>query len=410
MSSFASRSDVLPPEQSESIDVLREVVETLAPLEKRAGSEGERRAAEWLCERLTAAGAAARIDEVQFRDGYALQMLPLGTTGIVAGLLALSGRARVPAAIASALAAAAIADDADNRKRIWRRLIARAKPTTNVVAEVGDPSAECTLVVLAHHDAAPTGRVFDQSLQRVIARRFPRLIERANASLPLWWPIIGAPAAVAIGAATGRRGLLKTGVVMSIVNGALGLDIARSPIVPGANDNLSGVAVLVGLAERLRAKPVEGLRVLLASCGAEEVLQGGIYPFVDQHLRPLDPTRTWVLNLDTVGSPRLVLLEGEGVLAIEEYTDPTFRDHVAAAAIETEIPLVRGQRARSSTDSVIPSRAGYPTATVTSFEPDTKLLSNYHLPTDTPENLDYDTVAEALTLTEALARRLARVG
>ncbi len=150
--------------------------------------------------------------------------------------------------------------------------------------------------------------------------------------------------------------------------------------------------------------------MLLASCGAEEVLQGGIYPFVDEHLRPLDPTRTWVLNLDTVGSPRLVLLEGEGVLAIEDYTDPAFRDHVAAAAIEAEIPLVRGQRARSSTDSVIPSRAGYPTATVTSFEPDTKLLSNYHLPSDTPENLDYGTVAEALMLTEALARRLARVG
>ena len=44
---------------------------------------------------------------------------------------------------------------------------------------------------------------------------------------------------------------------------------------------------------------------------------------------------------------------------------------------------------------------------MTSFEPDTKLLSNYHLPTDTPENLDFSTVREAVDLTEALARRLA---
>jgi Peptidase family M28 len=409
VSSFAPRTELTAVEDDGLDRVLREVVETLAPLEKRAGSEGERRAAEWLCERLSASGAAARIDEVEFRDGYAAQLLPLGFASMVAGLLVLSGRARVPAAIVSALAAAAIADDVDNRKRVWRRLITRPKQTTNVVAEVGDLGAERTLLVLAHHDAAPTGRVFDQSLQRVLARRFPRLIERANASLPLWWPIIGAPAAVAIGAATGRRGLVKAGLALGSVNAALGIDIARSPIVPGANDNLSGVAVLVGLAERLRSAPIEGLRVVLVSCGAEEVLQGGIYPFVDQHLKPLDPTRTWVLNLDTVGSPRLVLLEGEGVLAIEDYTDPTLRDQVAAAAVETEIPLVRGQRARSSTDSVIPSRAGYPTATVTSFEPDTKLLSNYHLPTDTPENLDYGTVAEALVLTEAVARRLARV-
>ena len=105
-----------------------------------------------------------------------------------------------------------------------------------------------------------------------------------------------------------------------------------------------------------------------------------------------------------------MLLEGEGVLAIEDYPDPSFRDLVAATAEDEGIPLVRGQRARTSTDSVIPSRAGYSTATLTSFEPDTKLLSNYHLPSDTPENLDFGTVADALRLTEALARRLARQG
>ena len=191
------------------------------------------------------------------------------------------------------------------------------------------------------------------------------------------------------------------------MNTALGADIARDRIVPGANDNLSGVAVLAGMAERLLARPVKGLRVLLCSCGAEEVLQGGIYAFVDTHLRRLDPASTWVLNLDTVGSPQLVMLEGEGVLGIEDYTDPSFRDLIAATALDAGVPLIRGQRARSSTDSVIPSRAGYATATLTSFEPDTKLLSNYHLPSDTPENLDFGTVREALDVTEALARRLA---
>ncbi len=35
------------------------------------------------------------------------------------------------------------------------------------------------------------------------------------------------------------------------------------------------------------------------------------------------------------------------------------------------------------------------------------LLSNYHLPSDTPENLDFGTVAQALALTETLACRLA---
>jgi Zn-dependent M28 family amino/carboxypeptidase len=245
-------------------------------------------------------------------------------------------------------------------------------------------------------------------VERTLARRFPELVQRTNASLPLWWPIIAAPALVALGAATGSRALLAAGTAGSLITTGLGADIARGKIVPGANDNLSGVAVLAGMAERLRAAPVEGLRVMLCSCGAEEVLQGGIYSFVDTHLRRLDPARTWVLNLDTVGSPRLVLLEGEGVLGVEDYTDPSFRDLIAATAAEAGVPLTRGQRARSSTDSVIPSRAGYATATLTSFEPDTKLLSNYHLPSDTPANLDFGTVAACAEVCLEAVRSLSR--
>jgi Peptidase family M28 len=388
-------------------ETLREVVTALASLDRRAGSPGEREAAEWLRARLSDAGVDAWVEDVPFRDGYARQLLPLGAAGAAAGAFALLGRARAPAAVIATLAAAAIIDDADNGLRPWRRLVTRPRTTTNVVAEAGDPEAERTLVVLAHHDAAPTGRVFDQSLQRAFAKSFPAIVQRINASLPLWWPVIAAPALVAVGAATANRGLLAAGTIASVGTTALGADIARSEVVPGANDNLSGVAVLVALAERLRAERTSGLRVVLASCGAEEVLQGGIYPFVERHLRPLDPRRTWVLNLDTIGSPHLVLLEGEGILAVEDYTDPSFRDLVAATAEEAGIPVVRGQRARSSTDSVVPSRAGYPTATLTSFEPETKLLSNYHLPSDTPENLDFGTVSQGLGLTEALVRRLA---
>ncbi len=67
----------------------------------------------------------------------------------------------------------------------------------------------------------------------------------------------------------------------------------------------------------------------------------------------------------------------------------------------------RGVRARVSTDAVLPSRAGYPTASLASWEPDTKLLSNYHLMTDTPENLCYRTVVEAIELVLKVAGELA---
>jgi Iap family predicted aminopeptidase len=93
---------------------------------------------------------------------------------------------------------------------------------------------------------------------------------------------------------------------------------------------------------------------------------------------------------------------------MEEYPDRRFRDLVASAAAKaTGAPLRRGCRARSSTDAVIPSRAGYPTATLASWEPDSKVLSNYHLMSDTPENLDYRTIARAVGIAHAAAEELA---
>src|SRR6266508_1039493 len=87
------------------------------------------------------------------------------------------------------------------------------------------------------------------------------------------------------------------------------VDIGRRPAVPGANDNLSGVAALAALARALRDRPLEGLRVLLVSAGAEEALQEGIRGFARAHFPRLPRGSTWFVNLDTIGSGRLVLLE-----------------------------------------------------------------------------------------------------
>jgi Zn-dependent M28 family amino/carboxypeptidase len=250
--------------------------------------------------------------------------------------------------------------------------------------------------------------MFDQSLQKWLAKRFPDIVQNTDTALPIWWPTSAGPLCTIAAAATGSRRLALAGRLLSGAIVALAADIARHRIVPGANDNLSACAVHVALAERLRAEPVSGIRVVLASCGAEEVLQGGIYGFVDRHLSKCDPAKTWVLNLDTIGSPQLILIEGEGPFWMHEYTDESFRDRVAAVAERaTGEPLRRGTRARASTDTIIPSRAGYPSTCIGSWEPDTKLLSNYHLMTDTPENLDYASIERAVDIAEALARDLA---
>ena len=390
-----------------SIETLREVVETLAPLDRLAGTEGERVAAEWLAQRLERAGAAAIVDEEEYLDGFAPLLGALAATGVAAGIAGAGGRARGAATAAGAAATGLLADDVSNGLRPVRRALAPRKTTWNVVAELGDPTAERTIVLMAHHDAARGGVVFDQTLQRKLVDWFPGVIERIDTAIPVWWGAAAGPALSAFGAATGRRKVAAAGAVVSAVATALLADIARHPVVPGANDNLSGVAALVAIAEALRDRPLAGARVLLVSCGAEEVLQGGIYGFAERHLRPLDRDRTFVINFDTVGSPELALLEGEGAFVIEDYFDRGLRDLCVQVAAEERIPIRRGMRATTSTDSLIPSRMGIPTLCLTSLNRH-KALENYHSMADTPENLSWNTVACAADLGESLTRRLAK--
>ena len=392
-----------------SQETLRDVCETLAAIDRGAGSDGEREAAEWLAARFERAGARTRVDEEEFLTGWPELHATLSAAGAAAGALALTGKGRRTAAAAGLATAALLADDASNGARPARKFLGEARTTWNVVAELGDPDAERTFVLLAHHDAAHGGRIFDQTFQRKLSDWFPGVIERIDTAIPLWWGVAGGPALTAVGALTRRRGLAAAGAALSVFSTLGFRDIARTPVVPGASDNLSGVASLVALAELFAAKPVDGLRVVLASCGAEEVLQGGIYGFARRHLAPLDRDRTWVLNLDTVGSPELVMLEGEGCFVMEDYFDRGFRDLIAETARRDGIRMRRGMRAATSTDSVIPSRMGIPTACLVSLNRH-KGLSNYHSPSDIPENLNYATIGAAADLAEAVVREFSPRG
>jgi Peptidase family M28 len=384
---------------------LREVIEQLASIERGPGSEGEAEAARWIAARLTAAGAPAEIEPASYYDGYAKPIAQLSAIAAFGALLATRRHTRGPGALIAGAAGLLIADDISNAKRFFRRLSA-PRATQNVVAVAGDPSAQRTLVVLAHHDAAPTGAIFDQTLQHKLGRLFPGILERIDTSTPLWWLVLAGPALAMYGGLRGCRRAAGLGLMTSLTTVAAMADVMRSPIVPGANDNASAVAVEVALAEHLRENPVSGLRIMIVSCGAEEVVQGGIYSFAERHFPELELERTWFLVLETLGSPILALVEGEGPVVMEDYPDKRFRDLVFEAARGLGVPLRRGLRARNSTDAVIPSHHGYPTAMLVSLDR-AKALSNYHLMSDTAENIDYSTVAQALLVSDGVVRKLA---
>jgi hypothetical protein len=387
-----------------SEETLREVVFTLAAMDRPPCSQGEREAAEWLAERFRAIGLedVATEDEPSW-GSFPPNVTTLAAVGAASALLTLRGH-RFLGALGSIKAGLGQFDEVLNGPRIFRRAMRNEKTTVNVVAKAGNPDAERTLVVLAHHDAAQTGFLFDQTAIRTFHEHYPDIIPNIKTQPPQWWGAFAGPILGALAALTGRRGLAKAALWLNLGTVVAVGDMWRSETVPGANDNLTACAVLVALAEMLRESPRD-IRVWLVSAGAEETLQDGIRAFMDSHGPELERDTTSFLCVDTVGSPRLVMLEGEGPALMEDY-DAGLRDTIARVAERDGFRLERGFRARASTDAIIPQRHGYRIANLCSVN-EYNNLSNYHLPTDTAENVNYETVAEAAKVAYALAAELA---
>jgi hypothetical protein len=389
------------------VEELEAVVHTLAGFERPSASEGEHRAAEWIAARLRQLGHPTTIEIERAHGGY---WWPIGLLNGGAALAGLAGRrwrsrrTRLLAAAVGAAAAAAIWDEVGGGRLWFRRAFLPHRDTFNVVAEAGDPGGAETLIVVAHHDAAHSGMVFHPALPRLFAERFPAMHERSKQSLPIMYGTWLGPVMVALGSILGRAGLLRAGSLLSASAAAVMLDIGSSDVVPGANDNLSAVAVLVALARSLAERSTPGVRVLLLTTGSEESFMEGMQGFMRRHGASLDPASTTVLCLECVGSPTLTLVEAEGMLRMRYYSDAA-RQRLADAGEAAGVELVRGLRTVAASDALIALRRGYPAAMLASID-GTKFPANYHWATDTPENLDWDTMAQAF----AVADRFLRLG
>lgn len=384
-----------------SQEELRERVQRLAAIERESGSAGERQAAELIAAELRDCGARVELEEESVHGTY---WWPIG---LLTGLAAVAGfgRRRLVAALAGAFAAAGVADDVRHEARWFRRFFLTKRPTVNVTAEVGPEDAERTIVLVAHHDAAHSGLVFHPAPPRWMLKRFPSLAAKAETTPGTMWGAFIGPVLVALGAVTGIRRLRLAGAVLSAGYAAAMAEIGFRGVVPGANDNLTGVVTLLSLARRLASEPLERTRVILLSTGSEESFSEGMQAWARRHFPTLPRDRTHVICVDTVGSPTLLVLQGEGMLGIEEYPKDLIATIVDCAS-DLGIDIYDRLRFRNATDGVIALKAGYPTAMIGSVD-EFKIPSNYHWPTDTAENVDYGTVADAARLCDELVRRLA---
>jgi hypothetical protein len=364
-------------------DDLRATVEHLAQIERPSASEGERIAAEWIAERFREFGLEPRVEQERAHGGF---WWPIGLLNAI-GLLAVRLRSKLLAFGALAL----LVDDIDQRHRVFRRALLPMRPTWNVTAETGDPNAKQTVVIVAHHDAAHGGMIFDTTALYALLNRFPQVVPRAKRWPPVMWGVVLGP----LFAALGRR---RLATLFSAGTIAAMADIGRSPVSPGANDNLAAVATVLALGKQR----YEGVRVLLVSTGSEESNSEGMFAWGRRHFPTLSRETTTFVALETLGSGNLTIAEAEGFLVPYRYT-PEVKDGLERCGRELGISVQRGLSNSFASDGQIPLHAGYRSVLLGALD-DYRLPANYHKPTDVPENLDYTSVENAVRVLDAFIR------
>ncbi|MGI6132530.1 MAG: M28 family metallopeptidase [Bacillota bacterium] len=162
---------------------------------------------------------------------------------------------------------------------------------------------------------------------------------------------------------------------------------------PGAMDNASGVAAMIEIARALSAGPVRPpLTVVFVAFNGEEQFMYGSRHYVSEPCLPL--SEATMVNIDTVGSPRGVLLQIENAAGRDTQMA---RDLCGVAA---QLGIGFRKSVSSGTDHSSFANAGV--EAVNLIQPD--FAGGYHGPGDAADGVDPGRVAEVVRLVLAFIR------
>jgi hypothetical protein len=246
------------------MDPLRVVNALCAHTRRGPCTDAERRGATLLHDALRGRGDDAWLEPEWVRPQWAPALALAAAMGVAASLLSVAV-ALVGAALASA-AALALALEATGRQGPARWPF-RRRATQSVVVEPADHDA-IALLICARTDSPRQGVVFGERWRRIAAR------------LPLdprGWAALAA-LAVVVTAVLRHLGVDGLGLgiaqfvptVLLLLTVAAAIDIALSPVSPGANDPAAAAAAALAIHAELTGAPLSRLSPGLILYGAGE--------------------------------------------------------------------------------------------------------------------------------------------
>ena len=391
-----------------------EIIRGLCSFEGRlTGTDAERRAANWLAERLRAQGRRADVEPTYVHPQIGLVLAAHAALGFGGSLLAI---AEPVAGFAIVFATAvSLYFDLSTRFYLLRRLFFR-RASQNVFSPGRRSDAPARLILVAHYDAARTGYIYNERSRRREARVPPNA--RAVLAPPrlLFWslvlllPILGARTAGIEESWLSLIQLLPT--LLLLVATFLLVDIQLSDVVPGANDNASGVAVALSAANALEAEPPRHLEVCVLLTGGNECVMEGMRSFVRRYRKASDRDSTYFLVLEMLGrGTNLHYLVAEGLAVTYRHSARLTQlcEAIATASREGGGNLDAEPASLPTGSDALPATlAGYPALTLRRLESSGLPGTEHHTDLDTPDGIEPDALSQSERFVIELVRQLDR--
>ncbi len=376
------------------LESVRVLSEEIGP--RGSTSANERRAADWVAGQLRALGWQVNVEP--FRAvasfSYAYGIL-FGLFVVAAGVYPTSPLA----AVVLCLAAIVLFGLESSNVEVLTRMLPQGA-SQNVVGILPPPgTAKRRLVLTAHLDSSRSALLWHPRLAPYFRPIFMTIAVSMLVQFLLYlsglvtgaawvWPVSLVPA-----------GILALAVLVFVDRET------RYAHTPGANDNASGVAVMLAVAAQLARAPLDATEVWAVATGCEESGPFGIVRFFQAHA--FDKATTFFMNFDNIGAGRVAFVTGEGLL-LTLPADPRLVELAREAArAEPDTGAQPIVYKTLPTDNTVTLTKGYRGISLMAFDPRGG-LPHWHWKTDTVENVDAGTLACGVQFAARLVRRLDR--
>ena len=374
------------------LDHIRELAQGIGP--RPSTGEGERRAAVYVSEQLEKFGYLVKQEPFRSPDSFSQVYIPVYVLAIM-GFVADALGSLAFALLLTGVAFVCFVGENTTALKLVSAVIPKAR-SQNVVGRLAPRELpRRRLVLVAHLDSTRSGLMWHPRLVRSFRVTF--LIQAACLAV--------LPVLVILEVATGKRFFFPLALPFAVVVAyALFLLIHRELFyrhVAGANDNASGVGVMLTMAEAMSLDAPAETEVLVVATGCEEAGMVGMQSFLRRHKEEL--ARSWIINIDNVGAGQVTYTTREGMLLPHR----TGRELLETATRVASLPgiAVKGAPFRTMSNDTEPALLRGLEA-ITIIATDDGIPVNWHWKTDTFENIDPDSVDMAYRFVEQVVRRL----